>query len=480
IKFAVVKALGWSREKNYYVIDECFEYNVREAKRYGIKVGAYLFSYAYTDAQALEEADFFHNSEVMKRLRADGFKFDLPVFFDYEYTGSNGMGGIPANTSSNEQRTQILRTGMERLKSYGYYPGFYSGYNFTKRFLNGEQLIREGYDFWVADYRGSNAWGSSAVMWQYGGGSVNGIIGSVDMNELYKDYTGIIFGSGSGLPSVEISITVRDANNSNQIVTAPLTDILAQIVYNEIGNPKITGRDRDKAFRVQAIAAHSWLLYQQQNAGQDVAVAPIVGLKKNPPADIKQAVEAVKNSVLVYNGKPAMTMYSSSSGGVTNSAQDYFARSDFPYLTNVSANVGKWEEKAVSYGWEPYRNRSRTFNKTEMSQAIYKMGITPNSDLASWVSSVGKNPQSGYSTGVTVCGNWVKPATFYGNLYGLISPNFDFRYNGNETWTAYNINGNGHGVGMSQYALIGACGETEKTEIEILKTFYPNTELVIV
>ena len=59
VSFAMIRALTWSNSANYYVIDPYFEVNVRNAKANGIKVGVYLYSYAFSEAEIEEEVFFF-------------------------------------------------------------------------------------------------------------------------------------------------------------------------------------------------------------------------------------------------------------------------------------------------------------------------------------------------------------------------------------------------------------------------------------
>lgn len=120
--------------------------------------------------------------------------------------------------------------------------------------------MAEGYDFWLAHWDVSTPAWTDAELWQYGTAMVGGR--EVDANYCYKDYTGLIDGSGSGSHiEVEEMLTVYDLN-TNKVVTDTVSNILAQIVANEIGNTMLgggkqvaaTGADAQRAYEVQAVA----------------------------------------------------------------------------------------------------------------------------------------------------------------------------------------------------------------------------------
>lgn len=193
IDFAIMRALTWSNAAGGYVLDSEFDYNIRNAKKHGIKVGVYLFSYAFTSAEMVQEVDFFANHPTVKAQLADGIKYDLPVFIDYEYEK------VIERNPSYEGRTQSLRDGLVRLKQHGFTPGFYSSHSWAVSHYNATALQSEGYDFWYARYYSNtpdkqpsqHGWTGSKplAIWQYTSrGTVPGIKGNVDMNYSYKNY----------------------------------------------------------------------------------------------------------------------------------------------------------------------------------------------------------------------------------------------------------------------------------------------------
>ena len=464
VSFAMIRALTWSNAVNYYVIDPYFEANVRNAKANGIDVGVYLYSYAFSQAEMAEEINFFLNSSELSRLRTDGILFDYPVYIDYEDPL------VISNVATKQQRTDIVRYGMILLDQAGYLPGFYTYHSFATNLLDGQQLVEEGYEFWVAHTSAtSNPWGASAGIWQYShNGTVPGIQGNVDLNYAYKNYPSIVNPGGGTIPSpVEDTLSVYD-EVSGETVTDSVENILAAIVQNEVGGIPLTGLDAEQLFKAQAVAAHSWILYSQGNgeAYPSVKLAPAGSISQA----VKNAVSGVKAYIVAYNGTAACTVYGSASAPQTNSAQD-MGWSAQPYLINVSSPY----ENAFGAAWQ---DKTNTISLSRMKNNIEnKLGIsTSGYDPSSWLTNPVYDPQTGYCLRITVCGTVVQGGRFYENCYGLYSPNFMFTYSGSAQSWSFVTRGNGHCVGMSQYGAAGFAQAGYSWQ-QLLLHYYPGTVL---
>lgn len=161
--------------------DPTFERNYTEAKRVGLAVGAYWYSYATTATQAAQEASVF--LDVLA-----GKQFELPVAYDIEYEP-----GILALTTA--QRTQLVKTFLSMVEQAGYYGILYASTDFIANKLNYRELTR--YDVWAAQYGSKCTCPMPYGMWQYTStGKVDGISGNVDLDTGYKDYPTIIKGAG--------------------------------------------------------------------------------------------------------------------------------------------------------------------------------------------------------------------------------------------------------------------------------------------
>ena len=161
--------------------DCAFERNYKEAKRVGLNVGAYWYSYANSTASAAQEAAVC--LQVIK-----GKTFELPIAFDIEYEPQ-----ILEQTKA--QRTQLVKTFLDMIEQAGYYGMLYASTDFIKNKLNYKDLLR--YDVWVAQYGSKCTCPMPYGIWQYSSkGIVDGVPTNVDLDIGYKDYPTIIKGAG--------------------------------------------------------------------------------------------------------------------------------------------------------------------------------------------------------------------------------------------------------------------------------------------
>jgi stage II sporulation protein D len=93
------------------------------------------------------------------------------------------------------------------------------------------------------------------------------------------------------------------------------------------------------ALQAQAVAARSYALASRQAGAPfdvyaDGRSETYLGVSAETPAG-RQAVDATAGEVLLYNGDVALTLFSSSTGGWTQSAADAFGSPGRPYLVSV-------------------------------------------------------------------------------------------------------------------------------------------------
>ncbi len=167
VQFAVIRA-GYGRELSQK--DDYFEQNYTAAKKAGIQVGAYWYSYADSVKRAEEEA-----KTCLKVL--EGKKFDLPIFFDQEYEKS-------ILALSSKTRTDIILKFLEIIQAAGRKCGLYSSTNFITTKLQASRLRQ--YPLWIAEYGFKLHYPGTVWAWQYTStGRVSGIKGHVDCNHGY-------------------------------------------------------------------------------------------------------------------------------------------------------------------------------------------------------------------------------------------------------------------------------------------------------
>ena len=148
LDFNAIKAAG-----NSFVIlragygtsakDKNFEKYYAAAKAAGLKVGAYLYSYALTPDEGLAEAKAF--LEFIK-----GKVFEYPVYIDMEdadsYKRNHGM-------PSNDVLCKICENFCSYVQNAGYYVGVYASESW---FRNQLKNMSRSYTLWVANW-GNNS-----------------------------------------------------------------------------------------------------------------------------------------------------------------------------------------------------------------------------------------------------------------------------------------------------------------------------------
>lgn len=162
VKFAMIR-VGNTK----YGLDKYFVQNVVGANAAGIRVGAYVYSYALNPAEAAADAQLAVSA-------MGNLPISFPVAIDIEDPSQ-------VNLSQAEQLA-IVNTFCSVIYAAGYQPMVYSYKNWFAT-----KLGVTAWDHWVANYSG--AMGFPGTMWQYSSsGAVPGIAGNCDVNYVMKDY----------------------------------------------------------------------------------------------------------------------------------------------------------------------------------------------------------------------------------------------------------------------------------------------------
>lgn len=163
-------------------------YNLQEAPKYGIRLGAYFFSTAITAEEAKEEAAWI--AEILSR-----YPITYPVAYNCEGFRD------PENRHSHlsvEERTDIALVFLKALEKQGYEAMFYASKNEMEEDLLWEaSRIEEKYKVWVAQYpefpypeTSKSDYSRPHQMWQYSReGEVPGISAPVDLDIAYFGYS---------------------------------------------------------------------------------------------------------------------------------------------------------------------------------------------------------------------------------------------------------------------------------------------------
>lgn len=177
-EFAILRE-GWGK-KSSTQIDKQFKRNYENAKSVGIPVGCYHYSYADSVLDARLEAEF-----CLENIR--GLKLEYPVCFDIEDREMLKL--------SNRQRTDIVKAFCGEIEKAGYYAMFYCSAHWLNNYLIKDELIRK-YDLWLAQWDVGTPAVSCGIWQKSDKGTINGIVGNVDLDIAYKNYTEIMKAKG--------------------------------------------------------------------------------------------------------------------------------------------------------------------------------------------------------------------------------------------------------------------------------------------
>ena len=230
VDFAMVRVGYRMNESREIVADSNARYNMQEAQKNGIKLGAYFFSTAVNEEEAKAEADW--TADYISQ-----YQITYPVAFDCE--GFDRADSAQYSLSA-AQRTDIAIAFLNRIYERGYTPMFYSSMNEMTGDAKWEtSRIEKNYRIWVSQYPAApypqtekSSYGGAHAMWQYTNrGTVAGISQPVDVNIAYFGYEGTAGAQNAEAPeeasadvealmpftAVEEEVTAKDATNLRNI-----------------------------------------------------------------------------------------------------------------------------------------------------------------------------------------------------------------------------------------------------------------------
>ena len=180
IDFVIVRlgGRGWGSGLRYHD-SKTLQY-LRGARDAGLKIGAYYYSTAKNQNEAREEA-----SDALAVI--NGFKLDLPIYIDMEYSGDYPDGR--ADLISPAQKADIADAFIDQIEDAGYRGGIYSA----------QSIFQYDYDYpavscfpvWLASYTNNNqlpGFAGNYDLWQFtDAAQIGGVDGPVDLNVKFKD-----------------------------------------------------------------------------------------------------------------------------------------------------------------------------------------------------------------------------------------------------------------------------------------------------
>ena len=173
IDFAILR-VGFGAPSWGGRVDHQFSRNISECERLGIPYGVYIYSYAFDDQQAADEA-----SMVIDCL--SGHNPRLPVYYDLEDNKIIADG----RQSGIASRAQVF---CNTISAAGFKPGIYANLYWFNYILTDSVFKSSSWDHWIAQYNSKCDYTGIYSIWQYkSNGTVSGINGNVDMNYAYVD-----------------------------------------------------------------------------------------------------------------------------------------------------------------------------------------------------------------------------------------------------------------------------------------------------
>ena len=169
---------------------------------------------------------------------------------------------------------------------------------------------------------------------------------------------------------------------------------------------------------------------------------------------ISEAVSAVIEEALLYNGIPANTVFHAISGGKTEDAADVWGAS-IPYLQSVDSH---WDAEAKGFS---------SVVTVSIEEFCEKIGQTDHTIGATVLTAGG-------SVATQVIGDQAFTGRELRSLFSLRSTRFTLKIE--EDTAIFTVSGYGHQVGMSQYGA-SVLAQNGYTYSEILAYYYPGTVL---
>jgi len=312
------------------------------------------------------------------------------------------------------------------------------------------------------------------------------IAGKHDTLRIERDGSGIrVNGSWTSLPAVyrpsdefinlngrpyRGTLTVEEGRGGLMVVNElPLEAYIAGIINNEVSSkwPR-------QAVMAQAVIARTYALYTKKRATgaydiEGTVMGQVYTGTRAEDAAATEAVSATEGQILVYDGKPALTVYHSNAGGMTEDSDAVWS-SAYPYLRSVAS---PYDSSAPRYAWEYVISTDEL--KAALERAGHRLG-EPVSVEAQSVTASGRAQsvviRDNRGGAVAMTGEALRKTLGYGNIKSTI-----FKAERTASGFVFTGRGNGHGVGLSQWGAKGMA-DAGYTYQEILRHYYPGAELV--
>lgn len=267
IDFAMIRVGYRAQADGAIKEDPNGRYNLQEASKAGIAVGAYFFSTAITEEEAKEEAAW--TADLLS-----GYPITYPVVYDCE--NFNDPDSRQYHMTRGE-RTDVALVFLKTIEKLGYEGMFYASKNDLQYENSWEtSRIEEDYKIWVAQYpevpypeTAQSSYTGTHHMWQYDTeGSVPGISQPVDLNVAYFGYDGLRERKARKAPTeVEADVeAMMDFQEVSELVTAKNETNLRDIPSQDVDSTVLAVLKNGETIQRIAVSSNGWskLVYGDQ------------------------------------------------------------------------------------------------------------------------------------------------------------------------------------------------------------------------
>lgn len=221
VQFAMIRVGYRTQSGGEICEDSTAKYNMQEATKNGIRIGAYFFSTAVSKEEAQEEADWA--ADYISQ-----YQITYPVAYNCEGYGREDSRQFGLDKAA---RSDAALAFLERISERGYTPMFYA----AKNEMEGDKdwnisAISAKYKVWVSQYPSApypqteeSTYSRDHAMWQYTNrGTIPGIPKNVDMNVAYFGYDTAAEAQSNEAPEeVEANVeALMNFTEVNETVTA--------------------------------------------------------------------------------------------------------------------------------------------------------------------------------------------------------------------------------------------------------------------
>ena len=180
--FVFIRAAYRKGESGELMEDADFKKNIKKANRAGIMTGAYIFSQALNEEEAVEEANYL--IDLVKP-----YDIDMPLVIDYELLDGGRLqqkvnaGEMPAASNYHD----IVVAFCDTVEAAGYEACVYANYDMLTNYM--DSTILDDMEFiWAAQYGGRCDVKGNYTYWQCAeDAKIGGIEGNVDHDIWYID-----------------------------------------------------------------------------------------------------------------------------------------------------------------------------------------------------------------------------------------------------------------------------------------------------